>query len=160
MWVKTIVDEDFVNYKNPSMFIATTKCSFKCDKECGRKVCQNSELIDYPNIEINNDNLIKRYLNNPITNSIVIGGLEPFDTFEDLFLFISKVRNTYEILDDIVIYTGYNKEEIENKLFRLTNSFTNIIVKFGRFIPNSTSHLDNILGINLISDNQYAERIC
>lgn len=35
----------------------------------------------------------------------------------------------------------------------------NIIVKFGRFIPNQHPHYDEVLGINLASDNQYAEKI-
>ena len=160
MWVKTIQDEDFVNYKKPSMFISTTKCTFKCDREGGLKVCQNSELANVENIFIDDRKLIDRYLNNYITNSIVIGGLEPFDTFEEVFQFISILRKEYNCIDDIVIYTGYYRNEIENKLFRLTSSFHNIIVKFGRFKPNNNKHYDEVLGINLISDNQYAERIC
>lgn len=160
MWVKTIQDEDFVNYKKPSMFISTTKCTFKCDKECGMNVCQNSELANFDNIFIDDYKLVERYLSNPITISIVIGGLEPFDTFEEVFQFISVLRNTYKISDDVVIYTGYNKEEIKNKLFRLTSAFNNIIIKFGRFVPNNQKHYDSVLGINLISDNQYAEKVC
>ena len=35
----------------------------------------------------------------------------------------------------------------------------NIIIKYGRFIPDSKSRYDNILGITLASDNQYAEEI-
>ena len=31
MKIKGITDEDFVNYKYPSMFIATSICSFKCE---------------------------------------------------------------------------------------------------------------------------------
>ena len=44
MLVKGIIDEDFINYKKPSMYIASSKCSFKCDKECGRAVCQNFDF--------------------------------------------------------------------------------------------------------------------
>ena len=36
MKIKNIIEEDFVNYKVPSMFIATSRCDFKCDKECGK----------------------------------------------------------------------------------------------------------------------------
>ena len=160
MWVKTVQDEDFVNYKKPSIFISTTKCSFKCDKECGMKVCQNSELVNFKDVFIEDKKLIERYLSNPITTSIVIGGLEPFDTFEDVFKFISLLRKTYKVDDDIVIYTGYDKKEIETKLFRLTGTFHNIVIKFGRFKPNNEKHYDEVLGVKLISDNQYAERIC
>ena len=37
--------------------------------------------------------------------------------------------------------------------------YKNIIIKYGRYIPNQTPHRDEVLGVNLASDNQYAERI-
>ena len=84
------------------------------------------------------------------------GGLEPFDTWSDLQELIIEVRQRTQ--DDIVIYTGYKKEEISYAVDWL-NLFSNIIVKFGRFVPNQTKHYDEVLGIYLASDNQYAERI-
>jgi hypothetical protein len=60
--------------------------------------------------------------------------------------------------DDIVIYTGYNKEEILDKIEWL-KLYGPIIVKYGRFIPNQQPHHDEVLGIKLASDNQFAERI-
>ena len=39
MLIKGIIDEDFLNYKKPSMVIAFPHCSFKCEKELGKKVC-------------------------------------------------------------------------------------------------------------------------
>lgn len=156
MKVKNIIYEDFVNYKKPSMFIATSKCTFKCDKEAGCQVCQNSDLANSPIIEINNDEIIKRYLDNPITEAVVIGGLEPFDTFEELYYFIKDFRRKSN--DDIVIYTGYYPEEISEKIRQLS-LFLNIVIKFGRFIPNQKSHYDTVLGIELASDNQEAIRM-
>ena len=97
MKVKNIIFEDFINYKKPSMFIATSKCDFKCDKECGEPVCQNSELAAAPSIEIDNEEIIKRYLNNPITEAIVFGGLESFDTFEELYDFIKLFRKKNDL---------------------------------------------------------------
>ena len=35
MRVKTVVDEDFTNYKKPSMFIGTISCGGKCCIEAG-----------------------------------------------------------------------------------------------------------------------------
>ena len=32
-----------------------------------------------------------------------------------------------------------------------------VIVKFGRFRPNQEKHYDEVLGVYLISDNQYAK---
>lgn len=154
MQIKFLIDNDFVNYKKSSMFIGFPHCTFKCDKECGEEVCQNSPLVKQPNIEIKVENIIKRYLNNPMTNAIVIGGLEPFDDWEELYslVFFFRLHTT----DDIVIYTGYNEEEISLYLWFL-KLFPNIIVKFGRFIPHQDPRFDEILGIELQSDNQYAK---
>ena len=154
--VKDIVDMDFVNYKKISMFIATSKCSFKCDKECGRPVCQNSELAAAPSIEVDDEEIIERYLNNPITEAVTIGGLEPFDTFDELYNFIKFFREKSD--DDIVIYTGYYPEEVRTSLQILTK-FSNIIIKFGRFIPDSIHLYDKLLGVELASPNQVAIRI-
>lgn len=156
MYIKGLVDEDFVNYKKPSMFISFPKCSFKCDKECGMQVCQNSTLALSQNINIDTSRLVERYLSNPITHAIVCGGLEPIDTFDELIEFVSVLRENTE--DDIVIYTGYYKNEILDKIDELSK-FKNIIVKFGRFIPNQEKHFDEILGVYLASNNQYSERI-
>ena len=71
MLIKNIIDEDFINFKFPSMTIEMPFCTFKCDKECGINVCQNSALVKEPNIEILTEKLITRYLNNPITKAIV-----------------------------------------------------------------------------------------
>ena len=62
MLIKGLIDEDFVNYKLPSMYIATATCSFKCDKEYGQPICQNSELAKQPTIDVPIDQLIDRYV--------------------------------------------------------------------------------------------------
>lgn len=158
MWLKGITDEDFVNYKVPSLFIATATCSFKCDKECGRPICQNSDLAKEDSIFTDDDYLIRRYLNNRINKAIVFGGLEPFDQWRELFQFMQKLRNQYGCTDPVVIYTGYTSEEIDGEIHFLM-SLPNIIVKFGRFIPDQEPHMDPVLGVNLASDNQYAVQI-
>lgn len=156
MLVKDILDEDFINYKFPSMFIIFPTCSFKCDIESGKQVCQNGTLATAPDIKISADSIVNRYINNPITKAIVIGGLEPFDSWQDLLLLIRKFRAKTN--DDLVIYTGYYKEEISDKIKTL-KQFKNIIVKFGRFVPEQTSHYNDVLCVELASPNQYAERI-
>ena len=156
MIIKQLVDEDFVNYKKPSMFVAFPSCTFKCEKECGVKMCQNSELAEALNIEVDINKLVDRYLNNPITKAVVCAGLEPFDAWKDLKDLVIELRLKTE--DDIVIYTGYKEEEISYAVDWLSQ-FSNIIIKFGRFIPNQQKHFDEILGVELASDNQYARRI-
>lgn len=158
MIVKQIVDEDFINYKKPSMFIAFPKCTWKCEKECGMRVCQNNTLATSPNIEINAEKIVTRYLNNQLTRAVVFGGLEPIDSYTDLFELVHIIRNKYKCNDDIVIYTGYNHEEITKELNRI-KPCGNIVVKFGRFIPGHNPHYDEVLGVMLASDNQYAVRI-
>lgn len=156
MELKGLIDEDFVNYKKPSMFLLFSRCSFKCDKECGREVCQNSRLANEENINIGVKTIVDRYNNNPLISAIVCGGLEPFDSWDDLFSFIDDFR--LESDDDIVIYTGYTEEEIQDKI-DILKDYDNIIVKFGRYVPNQSPHYDEVLGVKLASDNQYARRI-
>lgn len=159
MIVKEIRDEDFTSYKKASMVIGFPSCTFKCEKECGCKgMCQNNALVTAPDIEISVDALVKRYIDNPITHAVICAGLEPFDSFEDLFRVIVHLR-AKGCNDDVVIYTGYYKNEIPEEYLERLSLVSNIIIKWGRFIPNQQSHFDKVLGIGLASDNQYAERI-
>ena len=158
--VKDILDEDFINYKKPSMFIGSCKCTWKCCIEGGfdKTVCQNSSLAKQPDINFSDEFIFQRYITNPITKSIVIGGLEPFLQFEEVLSLISYFRSN-NCNDDFVIYTGYTEEEIQTEINQL-KQFPNIIIKFGRFIPNETKqHYDEVLGIELASHNQYGKRI-
>ena len=159
MVVKQLLDEDFVNYKKPSMFIGFPTCTWKCEKECGEKMCQNSSLALSPNIEIEYEEIVKRYLDNPITKAIVFGGLEPFDSLPNMNHLVKEFRKHTN--DDIVIYTGYTEEELMKYPYQITylQRFKNIIIKFGRFVPNQEKHFDEVLGIKLASNNQYAKRI-
>ena len=156
MLVKDILDEDFINYKKASMTISFPRCNWKCEKECGKQVCQNGALAQAPDIEISVDKIIERYLNNSITESVVISGLEPFDSWSDLLLFIKKFREKSQ--DDLIIYTGYEKSEIIDKI-NILKQFPNIVIKTGRFIPGYEKHYDKVLGVELASPNQKAERI-
>ena len=158
MILKGLIDTDTINYKKISMVLEFPICkNFKCDKECGRQVCQNSALATAPNIKMDVNNIIQRYLDNPITEAICCQGLEPCDSWSDLLTFVSLFRSVSD--DDIVIYTGYTKCEIADKIDQL-KQFSNIIIKFGRYIPNQQPHYDEVLGVYLASDNQYAEKIC
>lgn len=160
MRVKAIKDEDFVNYKVPCMFISTCFCDWKCCHDAGipEDVCQNNALAEMKLVDISADNIYRRYINNPISEAVVIGGLEPIKQFDEMYELIKTFRSN-GCNDYFVIYTGYNKVEISNFINKLCD-FNNIIIKFGRFIPNQEPHYDSVLGVKLISDNQYAEVIC
>lgn len=153
MKIKGLISEDFVNYKKPAMTIMFPHCNgFKC----GAEYCQNSPLSKAEDIEMDISNIVIRYLNNPITESVVMQGLEPFDSWDDLIGFVKRLRESCD--DDIVIYTGYYKEEIADRIV-LLSKYKNIIIKYGRYISCQEKHYDEVLGVYLASSNQYAERI-
>lgn len=156
MKLKGLNEYDIVNYKLPSMFLIFPYCTFKCDKECGEPVCQNSALAREPVIKIDMMKLVLKYIDNPLTHAIVCGGLEPFDSKQELFDFITLTRAFTK--DTIVIYTGYKEEELQEEIKAL-QVFDDIIIKFGRFIPNSPHIFDTVLGVKLASNNQYAKNI-
>lgn len=153
MLIKNLIDEDLVNYSKPSMFIGFNSCTFKCDKECGKIVCQNSELAKAPSIEVDPNEIVERYMSNPITEAVVCGGLEPFDDYAELINFITTFRRATD--DPVVIYTGYTEQEVAAEVEELRH-FGNIVVKFGRFRPDEEPHFDEVLGVKLASSNQHA----
>lgn len=161
MKIKNIIDEDFVNYKKASMFIGTCYCDWKCCKEANIPIstCQNYQLSSAFKREVSIETLIDRYLRNPITNAIVVGGLEPMLQFQDIKELILCLRNN-GCMDDFVIYTGYYENELEEQIKWFQENTENVIVKFGRYIPKRESHFDDLLGIYLASENQYAKKIC
>ena len=158
MLIKGIKDEVFQDYKKVSMLIATSKCDWKCLRELNLPldICQNSELAKSCSCEINLKDIIKRYDENFLSQAIIFAGLEPILQIDEILYFIEEFRILHD--DDIIIYTGYYPNEIKEEINKL-KKYKNIIIKFGRFIPNKNSKYDKILGIELISDNQFAEKI-
>lgn len=154
--VKGIIFEDFVNYKKPCMTLMMPKCDFKCDRENGVQLCQNWRLAAVPEQTVLINGLMRNYINNPITEAIVLQGLEPFDSLIDLYT-VAAALEDFNITDDLVIYTGYNRDEVKSKLKPLYKIPGSLIIKWGRYIPNQEPHYDPVLGIYLTSDNQYGE---
>ena len=159
MRVKAIIEEDFINYKLPSMFISTCFCDYKCCTELGLDtgVCQNAPLAQSENIDIPDQTIYEHFVNNPITKAVVIGGLEPMIQINEVINLINLFRIQGETCP-FIIYTGYYPNEIPEPLKRL-KQYKNIIVKFGRYIPKSQSVYNEILGVVLSSSNQFAEII-
>lgn len=167
MKLKFLVDEDFVNFKEPSMFIGFPECSFKC----GADKCHNVMLAKEPDIEVSKEEICERYISNPISKAIVFGGLEPFDTTLEVMSLVDTIRYKYEIEDPIVIYTGYTYDEIKKgyregkgcnkimaELWQDLLQYGNLYVKFGRYDPSLPSYHNDILGVTLASDNQQVVR--
>lgn len=172
MRIKNLIDEDFANYKKPSLFIGCGECDFKCDRECGKAVCQNSALAKAPSISVYEGEIIDRFFNNPITEAFVFGGLEPFysqETVDGLIHLMLEIiaqhgfRHYAEPID-VVIYTGFYPDEVYDYLKEIQKNIgtvyngkgINVIIKFGRFIPDDEPRFDNLLGVELASSNQYA----
>lgn len=159
MRVKGIIEEDFTNYKQPSMFVNSCFCDFKCCTEIGMDVgvCQNAPLAQAPVKDIPNSVIFEHFVRNPITKAIVVGGMEPILQTDELISLIDYFRSS-GCDCEFVIYTGYYPEEIQEQLSVLSG-YKNITVKFGRFIPNKKSRYDDVIGITLSSDNQFARKI-
>lgn len=156
MLIKGLNECDTVNYKKTSMFIVFPTCDWKCERECGKKgLCQNGSLATAETIDISYDEIVDRYMNNDMTSAIVFGGLEPLLSPADVIRLIHCFRQKTK--DDIVIYTGYNEDEIQ--IMPYLKEYKNIIIKFGRYVPDQEPHHDKVLGVKLASDNQYARRI-
>ena len=123
-------------------------------------------LFHDPSYEITTEALIGRYLANPITKAIVISGMEPFDTPELIYEVVRTLRDD-NVMDDIVIYTGYTEYELTlddtgrttNATYNWLKHYPNIYIKFGRYVPDQESHYDEVLGVKLASDNQYGKKV-
>lgn len=159
MRIKNIVVEDFCNYKLPSMFIVSSKCDWKCCREGGydKNLCQNSSIASLPSQDIDDEYIYNQFVENDITKAIVIGGLEPILQIDEVLHLISVFRE-HDDNHDFVIYTGYYPNEVQEELDKLCY-YDNIVVKFGRYIPNKPSCFDRVLGVSLASNNQFAIRI-
>jgi hypothetical protein len=115
-------------------------------------------LLSEPNIEISYKAICERYLNNPLSHSLVLGGLEPFDSFSDVVGLVETLRHEYKCDDDIVIYTGYTEYEVQEKIDQLKEKdLLPLLIKFGRFRPGQESHLDESLGVELANSEQYGK---
>lgn len=114
------------------------------------------DLAKASTINISDKALIQHYLQNPLTHAIVFGGLEPIDQINELDAFITLLRQSTN--DDVVIYTGYKEEEIAEQI-KILQKHSNILVKFGRFVPYDEQTYDKNLGVYLASKNQYSRWI-
>ena len=118
-------------------------------------MCQNSPIAQLPTVDISEEEVFQRYVSDPITQAIVIGGLEPLLQQDEVLGLIDYFRS-HGCLDDIVIYTGYYRHEVLPFIDKVMQ-YSNIIMKFGRYVPARRKRYDKVLGVDLASDNQYGE---
>lgn len=141
------------------MFVGVYKCDWKCCREQNLPLstCQNNSLCNVETRELDIKSLVDKYLANPITEAIVIGGLEPIINFGEVLELLRELRSR-GCNDDFVIYTGYYPDEILQKL-ELAKQFQNVYFKFGRYMPDKGAKYDDVLGVTLSSSNQYGQKI-
>ena len=159
MIVKLVKQDDFVQYKKPCVVVCFPNCTWKCCTEAGipTSVCQNQEMCKLKDIDITPEDVYNLYKESLFAESICCSGLEPMLQFDDVLSLLKYFRE-HDCNADFVVYTGYYRNEIEDKVQELAK-YKNVIVKFGRYVPNQARHYDEVLGVWLASDNQYAERI-
>ena len=158
--VKDIQPEVFQDYKKCSLFIGVSKCDFKCCKEVNLpcSICQNSGINNQKDFKLPFEEVLKTYSKSLLNDAIVIGGLEPFLQVDEVYQLCKYLRKK-GVYNDIVIYTGYYQEEICPDTLKKFKELGNIIIKFGRYIPDRPNRFDEVLGITLSSDNQYAVKL-
>lgn len=155
-----VIKQDCINNGKSITYLIESgvKCTFKCDKESKSQVCQNYSLCKTAPKVFMIKNLINDYLSQNLSKSITFQGLEPLDSLKQHLWFIYHFRKICN--DPIYLWTGYTEEECDDLIYLINKmKWENIIIKFGRFIPNDESHLDPVLGVELKSKNQYAKKI-
>lgn len=132
-------------------------CEWKC-KECINKKHKDEYVISFPTI----GEIIEQYQRNILASTIIFAGLEPLDSIPNLTLIIDHFRQVTN--DTIIIYTGYEIDEMTSNsdglwLFHELKSYGNILIKFGRYIKDRPKVFNEILGIDLASDNQWVLKL-
>lgn len=165
-----LIETDVVNFWRTSMCIGMPYCDGKCWKDLNARggnydwsLCHNGGLLKERKIEIPVNELAKKYVNNPLSHAVVFAGMEPLISMNEVVAFIAYLRGACRCDDPVIIYTGYNEDEepyIKFHNLLETAEVNNVIVKFGRYVPDQKSHLDPVLKVMLASDNQYAKQIC
>lgn len=149
MHLKQIIDESFGDYKQAAMLLVVPECSWKC------KGCQNTHLAELETKNFPDEEIWGRYEKNAITSAIVMGGLEPFCNMDEVVSFIdagvARGQDT-----PIIIYTGYDISITSDSFIQAAQRYRGqILVKFGRYIPNMPKVYNKHLGVFLASPNQY-----
>lgn len=157
MKIKYYQNKNLQFYKEPCLFIATNTCDFKCNIGCQEPVCNYYELACMDDEKIFAFDLCNAFIHNDETKAVVFGGLEPLMSLDYILTFLRLFRENFKCDDVVVIYSGYEKSEVLDKIEQL-KSFPNIIMKFGRKLKNQSKKFDELLGV-YIDENQYTERI-
>ena len=113
--------------------------------------CQNSRLANSPNIEIDIKSLVLRYVSNYYTDSVVRGGLEPMDSWDDLYAFIKALRI---VTDDDVFNASFDNYKIEGMTAvlaggKIFSGLSHIAADRGYLLNTKTFNLKMYSGYNI-----------
>jgi len=161
---KTVLSD----YKKFAIYLPTTFCTLKCMTELKQREikleeheeCHNHKLLGCNTIELSTLDIKTKYIdNNPLVECVILSGLDPMDDFDNSIKFIKEFRELDKKME-IVIFTGYEPEEIMDKINLLKEiDNRNITFKFGRFRPDLKPRYDEVGEVTLISGNQYFKNI-
>lgn len=160
--------DNVTDYEETSMLLVFPKCSGKCGP-----ACHNYNMIGKTaplNVKV--EDIVNLYNSLSDHKAVVCAGLEPFDSFDDLYALVEAFANNSKPCD-FVIYSGYypyndvsyenstgitNVWELARKIVKIKGSnqdFT-LYFKYGRYIedPNDDGYDSRLLGVHLSSRNQ------
>ena len=147
MIIKDFIAEDFNSYMYPTATV----------------ILPSGDPDDNPVFPMPDKGIIELFVYNEKTKALVIKNLTPlnFSYFDEIIELLRKLRVEYKQKNSLfILYTDYDKQDIQDKLLALRSYVGPVIVKFGKYDPTFPPKMDSVLGIMLSSSNQYAERIC
>lgn len=161
MFLIDVKTDNLVDYKKTSILLVFPYCSGKCGPNCQNWNLRKLHQTDY--INVTSQDIVQLYKSLDTHNAVVMAGLEPLDSLDDVLSIIDRI-NLQRKACDIVIYTGYTEEEYNErfeqkiiKAFKANSRYPNkkLIVKIGRYDEDfKKSWHSDILGVNLATINQ------
>lgn len=148
----------FNDYKKTGLYIPIgVNCTGKCWREQGltSDICQNWDMNNvYETYTIKD--ILEIYDKNPFLEAFIMTGMEAFDNFEEMLNLIKVIRSYKN--EEIVIFTGYNPNELKDEI-NILKKFKDIIIKFGRYERDLKPKKDEVGGVTLVTSNQFFKRI-
>ena len=128
-----------------SFVIWTQGCKLRC------KGCWNDSMHSFEGgEEISIENIVAQIKESEINNVTILGG-EPLDQLEETIKLMDNIKK----LDiGIILYTGYEKEEIENSNKNRVLNYADILIS-GRYIEEKRNINNHLYG----SENQIMDFI-
>ena len=143
--IKGIVHERVEDAPFMGALISAIDCKFNC------KGCFNQSIKKLPTIEMDSEDIIKKVLENPFNEGVILAGLEwSLQPCELRELVRVSLNNNLKV----IIYSGLTEEEFALKFPDIYNLNEGIYFKFGRYLENLTTDNNIQYDVKLASSNQ------